>query len=106
MARYDCTIIEYIHRRLSFSDTGCWEFHGRYQTRGYGQILYQGQQQLVHRIVYRIMKGRIPKGVFVLHSCDNPRCVNPDHLRLGTAQDNSDDMVDRNRQGNGYVRRI
>ena len=86
------TIMELISRFTIYRDNGCWEFHGRLNTQGYGQIEYQGRQQLVHRISFRIMKGKIPKGKKVLHSCDNSKCYNPDHLFTGTQIDNMADM--------------
>ena len=51
-----------------------------------------------HRVVFEHYKGPIPKGMFVCHSCDNPPCCNPEHLFLGFAQDNSNDMKSKNRQ--------
>ncbi len=53
---------------------------------------------MLHRIAYCEAKGQIPDGLFVLHSCDRPACVNPDHLRVGTHQENMDDKVLRRRQ--------
>jgi hypothetical protein len=86
------TIMEYIFNRMRCNDNGCWEFTGRLNTMGYGQIVYQGKFQLIHRISWRLNKGKIPNGLFVLHRCDNPLCFNPDHLFLGTQQDNLSDM--------------
>ncbi len=86
------TIIERISRLTKYRDNGCWEYHGHFNNKGYGQIHYQGKHQLVHRISFKLMKGRIPKGKFVLHRCDNTRCYNPDHLFIGTQKDNMDDM--------------
>ena len=51
-----------------------------------------------HRIAYELTKGTIPEGLFVMHSCDNPACLNPDHLSVGTAQDNA---IDRERKNRG-----
>ncbi len=93
------TIMEAISERLIFSNNGCWEFCGAATAQGYGHINYQGRLQFVHRIVFRIMKGRIPYEMLVLHSCDNPRCCNPDHLFLGTHKDNTADMIAKDRQG-------
>ena len=63
-----------------------------------------GEHELTHRAAYRMYKGHITQGAFVLHTCDNPRCVNPDHLYLGTQADNVRDMWDRNRAAPGVVK--
>ena len=65
---------------------------------GYGQIRVEGKTEQVHRVSYREFVGEIPEGVHVLHRCDVRNCINPDHLFLGTHQDNMDDM---NRKGRG-----
>ena len=93
------TIMEAISERLIFPNNGCWEFYGATTGQGYGNIHYQGRKQYVHRIVFRIMNGKIPHGILVLHNCDNPRCCNPDHLFLGTHKDNTADMIAKDRQG-------
>lgn len=77
----------------------CWEWAGSKHRHGHGQI-YIGAgtpAQYAHRVSWEIHKGPIPKGVVVRHSCDNPGCVNPDHLELGTQADNVRDMVERGR---------
>lgn len=66
---------------------------------GYGEFSISrfSSNQLAHRVSYQIYIGEIPKGLFVLHKCDNPKCVNPDHLFLGTQKDNVHDMYKKER---------
>lgn len=76
-------------------DTDCWTW--RASTRGgYGQFYANGKQQGAHRFSWVLRNGPIPAGMHVLHECDNPSCVNPAHLFLGTVADN---MRDRDRKG-------
>lgn len=87
--------------RLQFVARGpddCWEWTGARQTFGYGLLRVDGRLQRAHRYSYERYNGPIPAGLFVLHRCDNPPCVNPNHLFLGTVQDNSDDMCRKGRQ--------
>ena len=80
---------------------GCWEWTGYKRRHGYGGIGYTGTLMSVHVLSYWIHKGPIPSGMCVLHSCDNPCCFNPEHLRLGTSRDNVDDMVAKKRHQHG-----
>jgi hypothetical protein len=79
--------------------TECWEWHGGKNNIGYGMIRDADKKGMrtAHRVSYEIHKGKIPKGKCVLHTCDNPSCVNPDHLWVGTHQENTDDMIAKNR---------
>lgn len=81
----------------------CWEWQGNRNVGrgGYGQLSVWPNTYLAHRIAYALTKGPIPAGLFVLHRCDNPPCVNPAHLWLGTARDNSADMVAKGRAASG-----
>lgn len=83
-------------------ETGCWEFQGVYNKKGYGLLRFKGERWLAHRFSYMYYKGPIPRGMMVCHSCDNPKCVNPNHLFLGT---NSDNMRDMSLKGRGGKRK-
>lgn len=76
----------------------CWEWIGDIGIGGYGRIWYKGKTNFAHRVSYLKHIGKIPKGTLVCHTCDNPKCVNPDHLFLGTEQNNYDDMVSKGRR--------
>jgi len=68
---------------------------------GYGQFHLNGKTAYAHRVAYEIANGPFQKEAFVMHSCDNRKCVNPDHLSLGTFDLNMADMVDKGRQTHG-----
>lgn len=77
----------------------CWLWSGATFPNGYGAT--SGGEQLAHRASWRHYNGPIPKGMQVLHRCDVPACVNPEHLFLGTAADNHKDKVAKGRQARG-----
>jgi len=72
-------------------ETGCWEWARARQSRGYGLVRYNGKQRPSHRVSYELWNGPIPDGHYVLHHCDNPTCIKPDHLFTGTQSDNLSD---------------
>lgn len=80
--------------------SSCWEWTGSKNQRGYGVVSHDGRMQLCHRVVWQMRFEKIPDGIFVLHHCDNPGCVNPDHLFLGTHLDNMRDMDRKGRRVN------
>ena len=80
----------------------CWEWIGGKTEDGYGKFKLNKKNWTSHRYAWFLTNGEIPKGMYVLHSCDNKPCVNPKHLRAGTAQDNMDDKALRGRSVNVY----
>lgn len=80
---------------------GCWRWSGGFFTTGYGSFSENGKNIGAHRVAYEMFVGPIPEGLYVLHHCDNPPCVRPDHLRLGTPVENSADMKTRGRGAKG-----
>lgn len=78
---------------------GCWEWIGHCYSTGYGMLTVKMDTWAAHRISYKIHNGPIPSGLYVLHTCDNTICVNPDHLWLGSHLDNMRDMDSKGRRG-------
>jgi len=81
------------------TDTDCWEWNAGKNVHGYGLVRFNKKTSLAHRVSYKIFNGDIPKNMKVLHICDNPVCVNPEHLRLGSHVENMIDMARKGRQG-------
>lgn len=84
----------------SAGPAGCWPWKGNL-TRGYGRVNIGRIKAKPHRVAWEMANGPIPAGMFVLHRCDNPACVNPAHLAIGTHDDNMADMVTRGRSNRG-----
>ena len=78
-------------------NSGCWIWISA-DTEGYGDFYFHPTFERAHRASWMLYRGEIPAGIFVLHKCDNPSCVNPNHLFLGTNDDNMKDMVRKGRQ--------
>lgn len=87
---------EFEKRWIPEPNSGCWLWLGTYNFYGYGLFHSRGKQRGAHRFSWEFYRGPIPEGMHVLHHCDNPSCVNPDHLFIGTHQDN---MADKTAKG-------
>jgi hypothetical protein len=81
----------------------CWLWTGWKLNSGYGESTFQGRKMTVHRYSYTLAHGPIPAGKHVLHRCDVPTCVNPDHLFLGKDADNVRDKVSKGREARGEM---
>ena len=84
------------------SPGACWLWHGSITRHGYGRFSLGLKWEKAHRAAWRIFRGAIPPGLFVLHRCDEKRCVNPRHLALGTHADNVRDALARGRYRRGF----
>ncbi|PRA53867.1 hypothetical protein CQ062_13705 [Ochrobactrum sp. MYb68] len=78
-------------------NSGCWLWTGYINSDGYGHFNVRGSIEKAHRVSFRAFRGEIPSGYLVLHSCDQPCCVNPQHLRIGTDVENAADKARRRR---------
>lgn len=76
---------------------GCWLWEGSTNGVGYGQIIENGKKLLAHRVSWTFHVGKLQPSICVLHHCDNPRCVRPGHLFLGTRKDNNNDRIRKGR---------
>lgn len=82
----------------------CWLWTGAINNHGYGNVSHQGKYWKAHRLAWALTHGDIPPGMQVLHRCDNPPCVRPDHLWLGTHTDNMRDRAEKGRHSVGNRR--
>jgi len=85
-------------------NSGCWLWSSYCGSTGYGRFSSNNKMFWSHRVSWEIHKGKIPKGLCVLHKCDIPSCINPDHLFLGTQAENVKDCVKKGRHKFGLMR--
>jgi hypothetical protein len=88
--------------RVEKTPAGCWEWTGNRNALGYGIVTVQHSKRFrAHRVAWELTRGPIPDGMVVCHRCDNPPCCNPEHLFLGTHDENMADMVAKDRHARG-----
>lgn len=98
-------LIERFWAKVNKTET-CWVWTASTRPGGYGQFMvWQGQLVAAHRLSWEMVHGPVPVGLCVLHKCDNPPCVRPEHLFLGTAKDNIHDMIKKGRRKIGSQKR-
>jgi plasmid maintenance system antidote protein VapI len=87
----------YIIMQIRLTERGCWEWPVYHKKGGYAEVQVGGERILLHRLSYELFKGEIMEGCQVFHRCDNPRCVNPEHLFSGKPKMNMGDMMRKGR---------
>jgi len=93
--------IERFHESYRVDPSGCWLWQRAIEHKGYGLFKWDGRNIMAHRFAYLAFVGGIPAGFLVMHRCDVRACVNPEHLMIGTEQDNATDMCQKVRQARG-----
>lgn len=91
------TLQERFEEKIFYSPDGCWYWTGSLNNMGYGWFGVNRKIKLAHRVSYSLYRSSIPEGMILMHACDNPACVNPDHLKLGTMKQNTQDMISKGR---------
>ena len=99
MARPKSDVISRFISKIKVSENGCHEWTAGLHRDGYGKFQNNGKTIPAHRVAYELFVGEIPNKLWILHSCDNRKCVNPKHLFLGTSKDNINDMDNKKRRG-------
>lgn len=96
------TLLErFMDKVIPEPNTGCWLWDGNRNEKGYGLFKLKGKQTKAHRVSFELFCEEIPENLHIMHKCDNPSCVNPDHLKSGTHQDNMKDKKDKKRGRSG-----
>ena len=99
IARRKAVLQEVFWSRATRQSSGCWEWPTTQTTGWYGRFVIDGVEHYAHRLAYEWTYGPVPEGMYVCHRCDNPPCINPDHLFLGTQTDNMRDMLAKGHAG-------
>ncbi len=97
---YEALIKEKILKSILINDNDCWIWQKAKHRQGYGNLSYKRIPRLAHRVCWEVYFGEIPENIKVCHKCDNPSCVNPEHLFLGTQKDNVRDGIEKGRYEN------
>ena len=90
-------MIDRFMSKVTVLPDGCWKWIGQI-VQGYGVFRSGDHQYKAHRVSYTLFKGEIPKGMIIMHKCDNRWCVNPEHLVCGTQRENLHDMASKGRK--------
>ena len=106
----DADYLAKLKSKAIVTESGCWEMTGFLftfkvdnGTRGYGAMCYRGKNWRAHRLSWFLHFGKIPRGKVIMHKCDNPPCINPKHLKLGTRAQNNKDMAAKGRYNHQKV---
>ena len=94
-------VLERIHRQSSPHPSGCRVWNGKKNMHGYGVVKIAKKEHRAHRVVYYTLHPSTSPTLVIRHKCDNPACVNPQHLEAGTVRENMIDMVSRGRHRGG-----
>lgn len=91
------TLEERLFAQVNKTEDGCWEWTGVCDSNGRGKMSIHNKERSTHRLSWELHNGPIPDGLLVCHKCDNPPCLRPDHLFLGTQKDNMQDAIKKGR---------